>query len=162
MTGWYPNRVAAAFEHDDHHTIPTEEEIFLPEILDDDGYATKAIGKWYLAGSGEQAIDGGGDGNGFGSFGIENPGVMPIGRGFEGCEEQQGCRPGTCTHVWNYAQSLARVFPSLEREMRRIDVEESTDDGFTWFRTPLSFGSELALHWRDERPAADGQMGTVV
>lgn len=78
--------------------------------------------------------------------------------GFEGCTDQQGCCEGTCTHVWNYAQSLARFFPSLEREMRRIDFEESTDEaGRMAFRTPLPFdGDPVGV------PAADGQMGTVM
>ena len=80
--------------------------------------------------------------------------------GFEGCAEQQGCCEGTCTHVWNYAQSLARLFPSLEREMRRIDFLESTDDdGFMQFRTPLPLDRGID---RESPPAADGQMGTVM
>ncbi len=78
--------------------------------------------------------------------------------GFEGCTDQQGCCEGTCTHVWNYAQSLARLFPSLEREMRRIDFEESTDEsGRMAFRTSLPFdGDPTGI------PAADGQMGTIM
>jgi uncharacterized protein (DUF608 family) len=85
--------------------------------------------------------------------------------GFEGCNERQGCCEGTCTHVWNYAQTLARMFPSLEREMRRIDFEESTtEDGFMWFRTPLPFDGdvEFDLDGQYDLPAADGQMGTIM
>ncbi|MCP5522008.1 MAG: hypothetical protein H7A46_10725 [Verrucomicrobiales bacterium] len=33
---------------------------------------------------------------------------------WEGC----GCCHGTCGHVWNYAQTLARLFPELERSVR--------------------------------------------
>jgi len=32
--------------------------------------------------------------------------------------EGVGCCPGTCTHVWHYAQSVGRVFPELERITR--------------------------------------------
>jgi len=83
--------------------------------------------------------------------------------GYEGCAEQQGCCAGTCTHVWNYAQSLARLFPSLEREMRRIDYSERIEDnGFMHFRTGLPPGEPLVHNDRHNRPAADGQMGTVM
>ena len=33
-------------------------------------------------------------------------------------EEGVRCCPGNCTHVWNYAQGLARIFPVIERECR--------------------------------------------
>jgi len=29
------------------------------------------------------------------------------------------CCQGTCQHVWNYAQGLARIFPTLERDVRQ-------------------------------------------
>jgi uncharacterized protein (DUF608 family) len=35
--------------------------------------------------------------------------------GFEGC---YGCCPLNCTHVWNYAQSHARLFPEIGRNLR--------------------------------------------
>ena len=35
---------------------------------------------------------------------------------WEGC----GCCHGTCGHVWNYAQTLARLFPNLERSVREM------------------------------------------
>lgn len=82
---------------------------------------------------------------------------------YEGCRPDAGCCLGNCTHVWNYAQTLARLFPSLEREMRRIDFTESTDeDGFMHFRTSLPFGADLDREDWDELPAVDGQMGTVM
>jgi uncharacterized protein (DUF608 family) len=83
--------------------------------------------------------------------------------GFEGCGLESGCCQGTCTHVWNYAWTLAALFPSLEREMRRIDFEESTDeDGYMSYRTPLPFDSEPLRKYDDATPAVDGQMGTVM
>ncbi|WP_372847394.1 GH116 family glycosyl hydrolase, partial [Pontiella sp.] len=33
-------------------------------------------------------------------------------------EEGVKCCPGNCTHVWHYAQGLARIFPQIERENR--------------------------------------------
>jgi uncharacterized protein (DUF608 family) len=38
--------------------------------------------------------------------------------GFEGC---YGCCPLNCTHVWNYAQTHARLFPEVGRNMRVSD-----------------------------------------
>ncbi|MBE3069657.1 MAG: hypothetical protein IMZ66_05410 [Planctomycetes bacterium] len=33
--------------------------------------------------------------------------------------EGVGCCEGTCTHVWHYAHTVARLFPQLERDLRR-------------------------------------------
>ena len=37
---------------------------------------------------------------------------------FGGFEGSYGCCPLNCTHVWNYAQSHARLFPDVGRNMR--------------------------------------------
>ena len=39
--------------------------------------------------------------------------------GYEGC---YGCCPLNCTHVWNYAQSHARLFPQVGRNLRESDL----------------------------------------
>ncbi|WP_372809131.1 GH116 family glycosyl hydrolase, partial [Pontiella sp.] len=64
---------------------------------------------------------------------------------------------GTCTHVWHYAQAMARLFPSLERNLR-----EKTDYGFAQqpngvvpFRGTLNAGEGGGI-------AIDGQAGTVL
>jgi uncharacterized protein (DUF608 family) len=79
--------------------------------------------------------------------------------GFEGCHCDSGCCEGSCTHVWNYAQTAAFLFPSLERSMREADYEYNMrDSGEMCFRLQLPLGSPL---W-DFHPAADGQMGGIL
>eukprot|EP00117_Sycon_ciliatum_P005121 scpid20936/ scgid9197/ Non-lysosomal glucosylceramidase; Beta-glucocerebrosidase 2; Glucosylceramidase 2 len=41
---------------------------------------------------------------------------------FEGCRQTEGCCPLNCTHVWNYEQSLANLWPVLEQTMRDVDL----------------------------------------
>ena len=78
---------------------------------------------------------------------------------FEGCADSAGCCPLDCTHVWNYAQSPAFLFPQLERSARRTDFAANTrPDGDMAFRTLIPLGGELWAH----APAADGQMGTIL
>jgi non-lysosomal glucosylceramidase len=80
--------------------------------------------------------------------------------GFEGCGDQAGCCPLNCAHVWNYEQSLAFLFPSLERTMRETDfLNNVKPDGAMVFRTSLPLGS--GVYW-NFRAAADGQMGRII
>ncbi|QDZ15969.1 GH116 family glycosyl-hydrolase [Humibacter ginsenosidimutans] len=78
---------------------------------------------------------------------------------WEGSFDHAGSCEGTCTHVWNYAQTLAALFPSLERNARRNEfMNETLPDGRMRFRTNSVFDAEpLEFH-----PAVDGQMGTIV
>jgi len=79
--------------------------------------------------------------------------------GWEGCFDQRGCCEGSCTHVWNYAQTLAFLFPELEQSMRKVEFNLETDqEGKMAFRTHQIFGKEK---W-DFLPATDGQMGTII
>lgn len=85
--------------------------------------------------------------------------------GWEGCFDDAGCCPGSCTHVWSYAQTAAFLFPSLEREMRRIEFAvETEDDGYMAFRNFKTFGDEFLWAWGDQKPeaAVDGQMGCIL
>jgi uncharacterized protein (DUF608 family) len=85
--------------------------------------------------------------------------------GYEGCFDDGGCCDGTCTHVWSYAYTLAYLFPSLEREMRRIEFEiETAPDGYMAFRTYKTFGEQFIWTWGAQQPeaAVDGQMGSVL
>jgi non-lysosomal glucosylceramidase len=80
--------------------------------------------------------------------------------GFEGCNDTSGCCPMNCTHVWNYEQALAFLFPSLERTMRLTDFGVNTrEDGRQAFRTLLPLAPETL--WNGP-PAADGQMGSIL
>ena len=80
--------------------------------------------------------------------------------GFEGSNDRTGCCPLNCAHVWNYAQSLAFLFPSLERSMRETDfLNQVKPDGSMIFRTSLPLKS--GVFW-DFQPAADGQMGRII
>ncbi len=79
--------------------------------------------------------------------------------GFEGCGDTRGCCPMNCTHVWNYEQAVAFLFPALERTMRETDFGHNTrPSGDMAFRTLLPLKGEL---WAF-KPAADGQMGTIM
>ena len=79
--------------------------------------------------------------------------------GFEGVLDRGWCCPGTCTHVWNYEQTLASLYPSLERNMREIEFLNNTfDDGFQAHRSVIPLGD----YWFNGPAAADGQMGTII
>ncbi len=79
--------------------------------------------------------------------------------GFEGCGDDQHNGWMNCSHVWNYEQALAFLFPELERSMRTTDFlfEMRSDDSMA-FRAMVPLGIE---QW-DFRPAADGQMGCIM
>jgi len=79
--------------------------------------------------------------------------------GWEGCKEKAGCCPGTCTHVWNYAQALPFLFPKLERTIRDADFRHNqAPDGGMSFRMLLPLGSGRSQF----RACADGQFGGVL
>ncbi|MBZ5669338.1 MAG: hypothetical protein LAO04_06390 [Acidobacteriia bacterium] len=78
--------------------------------------------------------------------------------GFEGCDDQRGCCHGTCTHVWNYEQAMAYVFPSLARSIRESEFLRNTaENGLMGFRSYLPDGKKI---W--QAAAADGQMGCLM
>ena len=69
--------------------------------------------------------------------------------GWEGVD----CCPGTCQHVWQYAQSVSRLFPSIERDLR-----ERVDFGLAW-RSDGTMGFRAE---NDRHVAHDGFCGTIL
>jgi len=79
--------------------------------------------------------------------------------GWEGCFDEAGSCMGTCTHVWNYAQTIAFLFPELEISARKTEyLRETNDEGKMNFRTQNVLNDEP---W-DMFPAADGQLGCIL
>lgn len=78
---------------------------------------------------------------------------------WEGCADDNGCCAGSCTHVWNYAQAIPHLFPSLERTLRETEFGPSQDDrGHQAFRTALPIRPQV----HDFHAAADGQLGGII
>ena len=78
---------------------------------------------------------------------------------FEGCGDSGGCCHGSCTHVWNYAQAIAHLFPALERSLRHTEFCESqSTEGHQNFRATLPIQpADHTFH-----SAADGQLGGIM
>ena len=72
--------------------------------------------------------------------------------GWEGVD----CCPGTCTHVWHYAQALGRIFPELERAFREM-VDFKAGVGFD----PNS-GAVYSRGDFNRHPAVDGHAGSIL
>ena len=84
---------------------------------------------------------------------------------WEGCGDSAGSCHGSCTHVWNYAQALPHLFPSLERTIRETEYNECLrTDGFQAFRAklPISELTDTPMDGAEKVPAADGQLGSIM
>jgi len=79
--------------------------------------------------------------------------------GWEGCFPDAGCCHGSCTHVWNYAQAFAHLYPQLERTLRELELGRSMDEnGHVTFRSALPEGPVK----HDFHAASDGQLGGIM
>lgn len=91
--------------------------------------------------------------------------------GWEGVGAKHGSCPGTCQHVWNYAQALPLLFPDLERSIRESQAKYGFDENGGWrfrIRLPLGIKAHTAqtrpssneFYWM--RPCVDGSYGEVM
>jgi uncharacterized protein (DUF608 family) len=79
--------------------------------------------------------------------------------GWEGCFTDAGCCHGSCTHVWNYAQTFPHLYPKLERTLRDLELVRSMDErGHVTFRSALPEGPVK----HDFHAASDGQLGGIM
>jgi uncharacterized protein (DUF608 family) len=76
-----------------------------------------------------------------------------------GWEGSNGCCDPTCTHVWGYEQTFSRLFPDLEKEMRRIDFKhQQRSDGGINNRTDVPSPSRPT----GEQPFTDGHASCIL
>jgi non-lysosomal glucosylceramidase len=67
--------------------------------------------------------------------------------------EGVGCCHGTCTHVYQYAHAMSRIFPGLERDERvRVDL------GLGYHETT----GQINIRGEKTGPSIDGQAGTIL
>jgi hypothetical protein len=68
--------------------------------------------------------------------------------GWEGCFDDKGCCPGSCTHVWSYAYTVAFLFPlprarDAAHRIRGRDGRRRLHE----LRTFQTFGQEFVWQW---------------
>jgi non-lysosomal glucosylceramidase len=79
--------------------------------------------------------------------------------GWEGQHIGEGSCEGSCTHVWNYQQALAWLFPALERTLRETEFAyNQLPNGGLTFRQRLPLGSDFDIIG----PCADGHFGATI
>jgi len=103
-------------------------------------------------------IDGGG--RFFGFEGVQGAST-PMWGGHTG-----GSCPMNCTHVWNYEQALAYLYPSLERSMRETELQiMQAPEGYVPHRVvaptylPQMWGVDIG---GPMQPALDGMLGVIL
>jgi hypothetical protein len=83
--------------------------------------------------------------------------------GWEGSGDAAGAGGyGSCTHVWNYSQAIAHLFPELERSLRDTEFGANQNEaGRQYSRAALPIRRLGELHSIGD-PAADGQLGGII
>ncbi len=71
---------------------------------------------------------------------------------WEGCSWTYGSCAGNATHVWGYAQSVPRLFPSIGRKMREQEHAEQSPEGML----PVRLGMKNPFQ------AYDGQCHSII
>jgi uncharacterized protein (DUF608 family) len=78
---------------------------------------------------------------------------------WEGQHTNDGSCEGSCTHVWNYQQALAHLFPAIERTLRETELTYNMlPTGGLTFRQKLPLGSGFDIIG----PCADGHFGAII
>ncbi|WP_433163450.1 GH116 family glycosyl-hydrolase [Kribbella sp. CA-247076] len=92
-------------------------------------------------------------------------GVLGASTGMWGGRYGGSC-PLNCTHVWNYEQTLSRLFPSLERNMRdtEYDVMQAPEGYIPHRVIAPTYHRQLwdVVIGGPEEPALDGMLGAVL
>lgn len=78
---------------------------------------------------------------------------------WEGQHSNDGSCEGSCTHVWNYQQALAHLFPAIERTLRETEFTYNMlPSGGLTFRQKLPLGNGFDIIG----PCADGHFGAII
>jgi len=77
---------------------------------------------------------------------------------YDGLGDDFARGPGNGTDVWNYSQTMAMLFPSLERDIRETGFNHSTcENGYQCAGTVFPLSENCSTH-----AVADGQMGNIM
>ncbi|WP_245986257.1 GH116 family glycosyl-hydrolase [Marinoscillum furvescens] len=80
--------------------------------------------------------------------------------GWEGTRDDRGSGTGTCTHVWNYEQTVPFLFGEVAKNMREVEFGYALDDrGMMNYRIDLPLATKGTSF---KLGAADGQTGSIM